>query len=121
MPHKNIVFYRATITPDNSQPNHYIGLTSTIFKERRDNHMHSFKTRSKSNATELSKYIWKLKDQNTNYSIKWSILQQATPYNPATKRCNLCLSEKCHILASEEKNNNFEQTFRAHIKQQTPV
>ncbi len=75
---KNII-YKAIITPVNSQPKQYIGLTSTTFKERLGNHNHSFKSRSKSNATELSKFVWKLKDQNTDFSIKWSILQKASP------------------------------------------
>ena len=62
-----------------------------LFKERLGNHIQSFKTKSKSNSTELSKYIWRLKDKGiTDLTIKWSIVQRAAPYNPATKRCNLC-------------------------------
>ena len=35
--------------------------------------------------TELSKYVWNLKDKNiTNYSIKWSIVKQTSGYNSIT-------------------------------------
>ena len=78
--------------------------TSTTFKERLGNHNYSFKHESKVNATELSKYIWKLKEQKRKYDIKWSIIQRASPYNSATKRCNLCLAEKYHILTAPKQN-----------------
>ena len=41
--------------------------------------------------TELSKYIWNLKNNNISYSIKWKILKRAKSYNNASKRCNLCI------------------------------
>jgi hypothetical protein len=100
---KNII-YKATITPESSPPKYYIGLTSTTFKERLGNHTASFKHKIKSNSTELSKFVWSLKQQNINYDIKWSIIQRASPYNPATKRCNLCLAEKYHILTASSHN-----------------
>ena len=100
---KNII-YKATVTADTSPPKQYIGLTSTTFKERLSNHKQSFKAKSKSNATELSKHIWKLKEQKATYSINWSIIQRASPYNPTTKRCNLCLSEKYHIMMAPKQS-----------------
>ena len=48
---------------------------------------------------ELSKYIWKLKESDVQYSTKWKIIEQCWPYSNKTKRCNLCLYEKfiiCH-------------------------
>ena len=94
---KNIV-YKATVTSDASPSKQYIGLTSRTFKERLGSHTQSFKNKDLSHSTELSKYLWSLQDRNEKYSIKWSIVQHATPYNPATKRCNLCLAEKYHIM-----------------------
>ena len=39
----------------------------------------------KKKDTELSKYVWNLKDKNiTNYSIKWSIVKQTSGYNSLT-------------------------------------
>ena len=50
------------------------------------------------NDTELSKYIWKLKDANTSYSLKWSVEKAATPYKYGTRKCDLCLREKVAII-----------------------
>ena len=50
-------------------------------------------------ATELSIYIWNLKELDVQYSTKWKIIEQCWPYSNKTKRCNLCLYEKfiiCH-------------------------
>ena len=77
----------------------YVGLTATDFKDRLANHKSSFKTKSESSATELSKYVWQLKEKNLNYSMKWNISSRApqTQYNNKAKRCNLCLAEKYYI------------------------
>ena len=96
---KNIV-YKATVTPQSSPPKQYIGLASTTFKQRLGNHTQTFKYESLSNSTELSKFIWSLKNKDEAYNLKWSIIQRAAPYNPTTKRCNLCLTEKYHIMAA---------------------
>ncbi len=59
---KDIV-YKATITRSNTNSTkHYIGMTASTFKERYRNHIKSFNHKRYSNDTELSKYIWKLKD-----------------------------------------------------------
>jgi hypothetical protein len=42
-----------------------------------------------SSETELSKYVLDLKDQETGYSIKWSILKWEAAYLPGGRRCNL--------------------------------
>ena len=51
----------------------YIGLASTTFYERHKNHKTSFKLRTHETKSELSKYIWQLKDKNTKYEISWKI------------------------------------------------
>ena len=57
---------------------------------------HSDMTSTATN-TELSKFIWNLKDNEKAYKIKWSIAAQARAYSSESKRCNLCLSEKLFI------------------------
>ena len=42
---------------------HYIGMTATTFKERYANHTSSFRHKKRL-KTELSKHIWKLKENN---------------------------------------------------------
>ncbi len=97
---KNII-YEATIATSNLEKT-YIGLTATSFKARHSNHSASFNHRSKRHQTELSNYIWKLKDENIPYTITWKIIKHAQPYSPKTKRCNLCLWEKYHIITAKK-------------------
>merc|ERR1712083_155645 len=47
--------------------------------------------------TELSKYIWELKDKEKDYQIKWNIIARANPYTPTSGKCNLCVTEKTLI------------------------
>jgi hypothetical protein len=44
----------------------------------------SFNSFDKRNATELSKYVWELKNRNVDYTIKWKLLKRAKPYNCAS-------------------------------------
>ena len=98
---KESVVYQATVaTVDNRPDQTYVGLTENSFKTRFTNHKASFNHPSKKLNTELSKYIWQLKDTKTNFQITWKILKQAAPYNPASNRCNLCLWEKYFINQS---------------------
>ena len=93
---KNVI-YQATVTTTTAT-NTYIGLTETEFKTRYRNHVTSFRQDRYRNATELSKYIWDLKDSDTEYNIKWAVVKRAQPYNSVTKFCNLCLTEKYFIV-----------------------
>lgn len=93
------IIYQATVnTTDTTQT--YIGLTATEFKTRWRNHQMSFKHQKRKNETELSKYLWCLKDNQEDFTIKWRILAKAKPYSNLTKRCNLCTTEK-HLIISE--------------------
>ena len=95
------IIYEAKVTTPH-ETKRYIGLTSTTFKSRFSNHKASFLDRKKKNSTELSNYIWKLKDNRTPYEISWHILKHARPYSPRTNRCNLCLWEKYYIITSNK-------------------
>ena len=97
---KNII-YQATVK-SNDKEETYVGLTATNFKSRLANHKTSFKYYTKRNTTELSKYIWSLKENNLDYSISWRILCHASPYSNKTKRCNLCIAEKYFIICKPE-------------------
>ena len=95
---KKSVIYQATVKTKEKPDQTYIGLTGDTFKTRWANHKSTFKYSSKRVSTELSKYIWKLKDNNEEYDISWKTLKQAKSYNPASNRCNLCLWEKYFII-----------------------
>ena len=96
------VVYQATVTTKdkttNRPPQTYVGLTENSFKTRLANHKTSFNSFDKRNATELSKYVWELKNRNSHYTIKWKLLKRAKPYNCSSNRCNLCLWEKYFII-----------------------
>ena len=89
--------YQATVTTSQSSET-YIGLTETSFKTRYRNHTLSFRHNKYRNQTELSKYVWGLKDARINYQITWKVLKRAQPYNSLSRRCNLCLTEKHFII-----------------------
>ena len=93
------VVYQATVETSTNKET-YVGLTQNEFKTRYRNHVASFKNNKLRNATELSKHIWSLKDNNLNYNIQWKILARAKPYTNANKRCNLCITEKYFIICT---------------------
>ena len=88
------VVYRATVSVPQKPDNQYYGLTEGPFKTRFNGHTHSFRTESCRKETELSKYVWELKDSSQSYKIKWDIAQRASPYSCGTRRCDVCLTEK---------------------------
>ena len=91
---KNVI-YQATVTTNTTEET-YVGL-ATNFKERYRNHKCSLKLPKRRNETELSKYIWNLKEKN---KPRWKIIKKCQPYN-ITKKCNLCLSEKFIIVCKK--------------------
>ena len=48
-------------------------------------------------------HTWHLKQNKTDFTIKWSIIKKSISYTGGSKRCNLCLEEKLNIL--KEKDN----------------
>ena len=99
---KSIIYQASVSTSDNKPEQCYVGLTDNTFKTRYNNHTASFRQASKRSSTELSKYIWDLKEKNIEYSIKWNILKRASSYNTTSKRCNLCIWEKYFIICKPQ-------------------
>ena len=48
------------------------------FNEKYNNHGKSFRNEASNKETEVSKYIWLLKDSNRKNNIKWRIVKQVT-------------------------------------------
>ena len=69
-----------------------------------NNHTAFFKNKSKEKSTELSKYIWELKNSSINYDLKWSIACKAHPYTGGTRKCDLCLTEKLAIMKADAES-----------------
>ena len=85
-----------TITP----PKHTSDLMKTTSRQDTETTPPHSDTRVR-NSTELSKHIWTLKDSNVKHFISWRILSSSSPYNSASKRCNLSLREKFLICQPE--------------------
>ncbi|MEL6804766.1 MAG: hypothetical protein AAFO91_13400 [Bacteroidota bacterium] len=82
----------------------YIGSTGNSFKSRYTSHVHSFNHKGK-NETELSKYIWSLKDSNAPYQLKWRILKKLPAgRQSALKICRTCNEEKQAIATAVKRN-----------------
>ena len=79
--------------PTNDEKKLCLGATGTPFKERFSSHMRDFKHLKYRNSTQLSKYIWKLKDANILPVIEWSIVTKVLS-KTQTIFVTLCLSEK---------------------------
>ena len=110
------VVYQATVKTQDAQET-YIGLTANQFKARYRNHQMSFRHVKRRNETELSKHLWKLKDENKEYTVTWKIVAKAKPYTNLTKRCNLCNTEKFFLItkphmASLNRRNELISTCR---------
>ena len=98
---RNVVYNGNVSVNEQDDGLNYHGVTEHSFKDRLYKHRNSFKYKSKANSTELSKHVWELKNQgNPEPIIKWSIVDSATSYVNGSKKCNLCLTEKYHIINS---------------------
>ena len=82
----------------------YKGITKRPWKDRFKEHKKSFRDRKLISDTELSKEIWSIKDKGGTPTVKWKILRKAKPYNPNSKRCLLCLTEKLAIAEHEGRD-----------------
>ena len=92
--------YEATVHHDTTKKIYY-GLAEGSFKTRYNNHTKSLRLRNYEHDTELSCYIWKLKDKDKEFNIDWRIAAKAQPYRCGSRRCELCLTEKVIILTSD--------------------
>ena len=59
------LIYQADVTNNlDGEYKYYLGLAEITFKEQYSNSKSSFKNESNKNSTELSKYVWSLRDNN---------------------------------------------------------
>ena len=93
------VVYEATVNSDlpRYEPTIYKGITERIIKERIKEHRKTFNNRKYISESELTKEIWRIKDEGGIPEVKWRIVRKTKTYNPKSKRCALCLHEKLGI------------------------
>ena len=100
------IVYKACI--DSNLPNYkqkeYKGICATTFKVRFGNYKNEFKDVKYRNRTELTKEVWAIKDRKGVPKVSWSIFGKFPPYNPISKKCNLCLNEKLEIATYNGDN-----------------
>ena len=102
------IIYKASVSAKNLPTKYYYGVTEGDFKTRWRNHKTSFTNANYKNVTELSHYIWELRDQHgishDDINISWGIEQRSSKYKCGTRRCDLCLSEKTIIAMAERSS-----------------
>ena len=76
--HECIVYQANLVT--NNECKEYFEIAEGEFKLRYNNHIMSFRHKKCVNDTELLKYLWKLKEENIDYNLQWSIKAYASPY-----------------------------------------
>ena len=99
------VIYQATVDSASGK-RFYIGLTSMEIKKRISKHKTDFRNRKYEKSTELSKYIWKLKDSNETYDLNWKIIDKARSLRNGNKVCQLCIREATLILQAGDQHLN---------------
>ena len=122
----NSVVYEATVKTINANKKYikkYIGLTGGNFKERYRNHKKSFQNEKYKKETELSKYIWGLKQKKIQYTVTWKILKTSNTTMRPSGQCNLCMDEKLALLKYKNtgilnKRNELLSTCRHSSKRQ---
>ena len=87
----------------------YYGTCDKSFKERCNNHTSSFRNKSLQKSTELSNYIWELKENGEKNTIDWLISMKAHPYISGTRKCNLRLSEKLIIARANSASLSYKR------------
>ena len=80
--HKCIVYQANVITTINVRNI----LEYFEFKLCYNNHTMSFRHKKHVNNTELSKYLWKLNEENTDYNLQWSIKAYGSLYKCGTRK-----------------------------------
>ena len=66
--HECIVYQANVVT--NNECKEYFGTAEGEFKLRYNNHIISFRYKKHEKDTELSKYLWKLKEENADYNLQ---------------------------------------------------
>ena len=102
----------------------YVCMTGNNLKNRY--YIKSLKNKRYKNETELSRYMWKLKEKEVEHTITWKKLRQSDTCQRRSGLCNLCLEEKVEILLSQVKpptqlNRRFEVSTCRYVSPSTSI
>ena len=101
------VIYKAEIEVGGQKKN-YIECTEGEFKTRYNGHKDSFRNERKKASTTLSSLVWAT-NKNPSPEISWSIITKTHKYQPSSKKCDLCTTEKVLILKAGKDRNNINR------------
>ena len=59
----------------------------------------------KNSTRALSTHVWALKDAGKEHDISWNIRAKTGVYTAGAKFCDVCLTEKTHIMLAEPKES----------------
>ena len=97
-----LVCYQADVLSPGELTKTYYGHTID-FKQRYRQHTTAINIEHSSQKTELSNYIWQLKNAGKEWEIKWSVKGRAPIYTSGSKCCNLCIKEKTAICLHDPR------------------
>ena len=72
------LIYKASVSTTTNK--YYYGTCETTFEERYNNHKCSFRNIYSKKNTDLSKYVWELKERDINYFINWDIAMKSRKF-----------------------------------------
>ena len=100
----DVVYIAKVLRLDNFQQETYTtGVHAGNFKGRLYGHNTNMNNRHHTGTT-LSKYVWKLKDNQPHpipYEIEWYLLGADKPFNSLTGVCRLCFLEAYFLMFDE--------------------
>ena len=99
------VIYRADVQYEaNNNQTFYFGLAEATFKECYNNHKRDVKHIKYRYNTEVTMYIWNLKNNSIMYNIYWNLVDKVYG-NANSTMCKLCLTENLWIINHINDNN----------------
>ena len=109
--------YQLTVTSAGGGVETYVGLAKN-FKKRYPKHKKHLLVESPVGSTSLSKHYWKEEHAGKDPKVTWRFWEKNVPvYNPITRKCRLCLSEKFTIILKPGlASHNSRQEIFAHCR-----
>ena len=97
-PVQNVVYKCTVSATPNFAKRVYPGVAEGDWNQRFYNHKKLIKSKSYSNDTNLSSYLWDLREKHDVFpTLTWSAVKSVHGYSNISKRCLLCLNEKVLI------------------------
>ena len=92
----------SAVVNDGTKYHHYVGISAPPLRIRIANHFNSLRTNN--HQTSLSKLCKQIEDSGSNFTLKFKLIENKPAYTPESRICQLCNSEKYHIIFSKLEN-----------------